>query len=143
MLIIQKIFLLLCLALFTLPSQAKATDYSYVSADNLKAWLESARPVLLVDIQEKKDFATHHIKGALETNAYPVESETERGRLLAALEQFKTGRFEAVVVVCPRGKGGAKRTYEFLRGQGVPEGKLFILTNGMENWPHQTWVESN
>lgn len=143
MLIMKKIFLLLCLALLTLPDPASATDYGYVSADGLKAWLESTRPMLLVDIQEKKDFATHHLKGALETNAYPVESEAERGRLLPAIEQAKTGQFEAVVVICPRGKGGAKRAYEFLRGQGVPEEKLFILTNGMENWPHQTWVEAN
>ncbi len=137
----KRILLLLCLSLFTLPALAAAADYNFLSADELKGWLEADKPMLLVDIQEPKDFAAHHIKGALETNAYPVKSETEKATLTPALDSYRANSPEAVVVVCPRGKGGAKRAYELLRDQGVPEAKLFILTGGMENWPHREWVE--
>jgi rhodanese-related sulfurtransferase len=126
-----------------LPVLAGATDFNFVSAGELKGWLETAKPILLVDIQEQQGFAAHHLKGSLETNAYPVESEAQRTLLAPALELTQAGSFEAMVVVCPRGKGGAKRAYEFLRDQGVPEAKLFILTGGMDKWPHPEWVEAN
>ncbi|MBU0481556.1 MAG: rhodanese-like domain-containing protein [Proteobacteria bacterium] len=115
-----------------------AADYQYVSAEELKGWLEAERTVLLVDIQEKQDFAAHHIKGSLETNAYPVKSDAERQTIDPAVNRAKD--YEAVVVVCPRGKGGAKRTYDYLKEQGVPEAKLTILTGGMEQWPYKEWV---
>ena len=136
----KKIVLLICAAFLALTQNSLAADYQYVSADELKGWLEAAKPVLLVDIQVQKEFAAHHIKGSLETNAYPVETEAERATLVPALEHYKTDKPEAVVVVCPRGKGGAKRTYDYLKEQGVPEGKLSILTGGMEKWPHEAWV---
>jgi rhodanese-related sulfurtransferase len=125
-----------------LPVLAGATDFNFVSAGELKAWLAAGKPMLLVDIQEQQDFAAHHLKGSLETNAYPVESEAERTLLAPALELNRTNEYAAVVVVCPRGKGGAKRANEFLRDQGVPEAKLFILSGGMDKWPHPEWVEA-
>jgi rhodanese-related sulfurtransferase len=136
----KKILMLICLWLLSLPALAGAINYNHVSADELKGWLEAEKPMLLVDIQEAKDFAAHHIKGSLETNAYPVKSEAERLTLMPPLERYKSDNPEVVVVVCPRGKGGAKRAYEYLRDQGVDEAKLVILTGGMEQWPHPEWA---
>jgi rhodanese-related sulfurtransferase len=138
----KRILLLLSLALLALPTFARASDYNYLSAEELKGWLEAGKAMLLVDIQEPKDFAAHHLKGSLETNAYPVKSEAERATLVPALARYQAEKPEAVVVVCPRGKGGAKRAYDYLREQGVPEARLVILTGGMEKWPHPEWVES-
>lgn len=136
----KKIVLLICAACIGLVQNCLAADYRYVAADELKGWLEAAKPVLLVDIQAEKEFAAHHIKGSMETNAYPVETEVERATLIPALERYKSDTPEAVVIVCPRGKGGAKRTYDYLKERGVPENKLSILTGGMEKWPHEAWV---
>ncbi|MBU0675112.1 MAG: rhodanese-like domain-containing protein [Proteobacteria bacterium] len=134
----KKLVLIICTAFLAFAQYGMAAEYQYVSAEELKGWLEAARPVLLVDIQEKQDFAAHHIKGSLETNAYPVKSDAERQTIYPAISQAKN--YEAVVVVCPRGKGGAKRTYDYLKEQGVPEAKLSILTGGMEKWPYEEWV---
>jgi hypothetical protein len=60
-----------------------------------------------------------------------------------ALALVEKNIYEAVVVVCPRGKGGAKRAYDYLGKQGVPEAKLYILTGGMAKWPHPEWVAAN
>lgn len=134
----KKLVLIICTVLLALAQNSVAADYQYVSAEELKGWLEAARPVLLVDIQEKKDFAVHHIKGSIETNAYPVKSDAERQSIDPAVSQAKG--YDAVVVVCPRGKRGAKRTYDYLKEQGVPEAKLSILTDGMVKWPYKEWV---
>ncbi|MDH4321870.1 MAG: rhodanese-like domain-containing protein [Desulfobulbaceae bacterium] len=139
----KKILFIVCTVLFCFTQPALAwTSYNYVAADELKGWLEGAVPVLLVDIQEKKDFAAHHIKGSLETNAFPVESDHDRQTIDPAVKLLQAKDYAAVVVVCPRGKGGAKRAYDYLAEKGVPDAKLRILTGGMENWPHKAWVVS-
>gem|GEM_PF-86735 len=114
--------------------------YNYVSAEQLKGWLGKDKSMLIVDIQVKKEFAAHHIKGSMETNAYPVKSDAERQALVSAVGRAKD--VESVVVVCPRGKGGAKRAYDYLKTKGVPEAKLSILTDGMAKWPYKEWVET-
>lgn len=134
----KKIVVLICAFLLTLAQTALATDYRFVSAEDLKDWLEASKPILLVDIQEKPEFVAHHIKGSLETNAYPVKTDAERQTLAPAVR--KANDYESVVVVCPRGKGGAKRAYDYLKEQGVPEAKLTILTGGMGKWPYTEWV---
>ena len=133
-------FCILLTALLGLTQMAFAADYQYVSAEELRGWLETAKPVLLIDIQEAQDFAAHHIKGSVETNGYPVKSDEDRARLQSALKMGLAGKYDSVVVVCPRGKGGAKRTYDFLAQKGVPVAKLFILTGGMAKWPYPEWV---
>ena len=139
----KKVLFVIFAAFIAMPQVVHAwTTYNYVSADELKGWLATAKPMLIVDIQEKKDFAAHHIKGSLETNAFPVESEHDRQTIDPAVKLSHEKDYAAVVVVCPRGKGGAKRAYDYLAEKGVPEAKLRILTGGMENWPHKAWVES-
>jgi thiosulfate/3-mercaptopyruvate sulfurtransferase len=46
-----------------------------------------------------------------------------------------------VVIVCPRGGGGAKRAYDHLAGQGVTGGRLFILEQGQQGWPYPELLE--
>ncbi len=139
----KKILFIVCAVLAAFTQSAMAwTSYNYVSADELKGWLQASSPILLVDIQEKKDFAAHHIKASLETNAYPVESDHDRQTIDPAVKLAHANSYAAVVVVCPRGKGGAKRAYDYLAAKGVPEAKLRILAGGMENWPHKEWVVS-
>lgn len=139
----KKILFIICVAIMGMAQLVNASsEYRYVSSEELKGCLEAAQPVLLVDIQEKKAFAAHHIRGSIETNAYPIKSETDRQLLTSALLQIQAREHEDVVVVCPRGKGGAERTYDYLKEQGIPETRLFILTGGMEKWPHKEWVDA-
>jgi rhodanese-related sulfurtransferase len=114
---------------------AGAGDYQSLKQDTFKDWLESGKTMQVVDIQLPAEFAKHHFKGAIETGAYPVKTDAERQRLDAVLAAIKTGR-EDVVIVCPRGGGGAKNTYDYLKAQGVAESRLMILEKGMERWPY-------
>lgn len=119
---------------------AFAGDYNYVQPDKFKEWQESGKKVIIVDIQVPAEFEKRHFKGAIETGAYPVKSEEERKKLDKTLEAINASQ-DDVVIVCPRGGGGAKNTYDYLKGKGVNEKRLFILAKGMEGWPYPGMCE--
>jgi len=136
-------FFLLLATLALIPGLALAGDgpYNYISAAELEARLTANQPVNIVDIQVEEEFAQHHIKGATPTYAYPVKSDTDRAKLDATVEQLK-GNADPVVVVCPRGAGGAKRTYDYLQQQGIAAERLLILEKGQEGWACVPLTES-
>ncbi len=138
----KKLLLILSLSLICIFNMgAFLASYNYVNQDDFKKWVESEKPMIIVDIQDKQAFAKQHFKGSIETNSYPVKSNEERGKIDPAVEEYKaTGN--DVVVICPRGKGGAKRCYDYMKSQGVPDEKLFILEHGIDNWPHRDMVEN-
>ena len=111
-------------------------SFNYLEPDQFKQWLEEGKPMIIVDIQDKKAFAAQHFPGSIETNAFPVKTDAERKLIDPAVEAYKTSGND-VVVVCPRGGGGAKRCYSYLKSQGVPEEKLVILKKGIDNWPYR------
>jgi len=138
----MKKFVLLCLSFICLFNVAAIFEiYNWVEPEQFKQWLEAKKPMVLVDIQDKPAFAAHHFPGAIETNAFPVETDAERKRLDPAVAAAKKSDQE-VVVLCPRGGGGAKRAYDYLKAQGVPEKKLVILTGGVDKWPYRTMLEA-
>lgn len=111
-----------------------AADYNYISPERVKKNLETNIEMLIVDIQEEPDYKKQHIQGALATYAYPVKSDSDRAKLDAAVSAQKQTN-KPVVIVCPRGKGGAKRSYDYLKSHGITEDKLAILEKGMAGWP--------
>ncbi len=123
------------MALVLAGSSALAADYNFVKPEEFKSWLETGKEVVIVDIQVPEEFAKLHFEGSLETNAYPVKNAEERARLDQTLEKIGATTAE-VVIVCPRGGGGAKKTYDYLKDKDVAEERLFILEKGMQGWPY-------
>src|SRR5512143_2442554 len=126
----------LCLALITLllvPYAAFAANY--VKPDVFKQWLTNNKQIVIVDIQPADHFGDHHFKGSLETNAFPAQSAEEKKRLDKTLLLIKSSKGD-VVVICPKGKGGALNSYDYLKSQGVPENRLFVLEGGIDGWPY-------
>lgn len=134
--------LLMSLAMLLLAVTTQAGDYRYVAPEEMKTWLEGGKELVIVDIQPAKDFARQHFNGALETDAFPVEKPEEQKLLDPAVAAARDNNRD-VVVVCPRGKGGAKRTYDYLKANGVAEERLYILTDGMDKWPFKELVKGN
>lgn len=137
----RLIMLFLALTALLAGQTALAGDYRYVSQDTFKQWLEGGKAIQIVDIQTKPEFAKHHFKGAIETNAYPVKSDEERQRLAAIVGRLEKSRDE-IVIICPRGGGGAKNTYDYLKAKGIAEQRLLILEKGAEGWPYRELVTS-
>jgi rhodanese-related sulfurtransferase len=114
---------------------ALAASYNYVQPETMKTWIETKKPVIVVDIQVPAEFAKRHLPGSVETNAFPAKSDDEKKRLEKVLATIN-GSNDDVVIVCPRGGGGAKNTYEYLKSRGVDEKRMYILEKGMEGWPY-------
>lgn len=129
----------LVIGLFNLA--ALADNFNYVKADAFKQWLESGKSMVLVDIQAKNEFQLHHFKDSIETNAYPLDTEEQRKLLDPAVIAAKKAGTD-VVVICPRGGGGAKKAYDYLKSQGIANEKLYILEGGVEKWPYKELLQS-
>ncbi|MDD2736551.1 MAG: rhodanese-like domain-containing protein [Desulfuromonadaceae bacterium] len=129
--IVVMALLLLCRADISL-----AGGYNYVEQDQFKLWLESGKNMSIVDIQVPAEYQQHHFKGSLETNSYPVKSAADKLKLDAVLPKLSTAKND-VVVICPRGGGGAKNTYDYLKEKGIDEKRIFILKEGMQGWPYK------
>lgn len=114
--------------------------YSYITSADLKARIQSGESTAILDIQTLDEFSRHHIRGAVPTYAYPVKSEEERSRIEAVYTDLASAS-GSVVIVCPRGGGGARRTYDYLVSRGIVEERLFILEKGQEGWPYPELLE--
>ncbi|MBE0492251.1 MAG: rhodanese-like domain-containing protein [Sulfurospirillum sp.] len=111
--------------------------YNYISADETAKLIRSdAENIVLVDIQEKDDFTEEHLKGAISTYAYPVKIQEEKDRLGALLPNIKPN--QKVIIVCPRGGGGADRAYDFYLENGIVKENLFTLKDGQYGWPRDS-----
>jgi len=119
-------------------SWAAAGDgYNYISAADLQKRLQAKSPMILLDICPVEQFAKGHIPGAIETNAYPVDTDEQRGRLAKVLPQIQASK-DDVIILCPRGGGGAKKTFDFYKSKGVDPQRMLILEKGMDAWPYET-----
>jgi thiosulfate/3-mercaptopyruvate sulfurtransferase len=119
---------------------AEKGSYNYLAAEALKARIESKQALTLLDIQVEQEFGEHHIPGAVPTYAYPVKSDEERARLDGLLPQLQANS-DPIVIICPRGEGGAKRSYDHLLGKGIAPERLVILEKGQEGWPYPELTE--
>lgn len=109
---------------------------NYVKPEVFKQWLQSHKSIIIVDIQPSEDFLEQHFKGSIMTDAYPVKTDEDKKRLDLAVKKVKASN-DDVVIVCPRGKTAASNAYDYLKSQGIPENRLFILEGGIDGWPYK------
>jgi thiosulfate/3-mercaptopyruvate sulfurtransferase len=129
---VKKIIFFL-VGILVISTSVMARDYQYISAAELQKRIETNKQGLLLDIQVEDEFSEHHIENAVATYAYPVKSDQDKQKLQAVVKQAKASK-EPVTIICPRGGGGAKRTYDYLKEQGVSESRLLILEGGQAEW---------
>lgn len=118
----------------------KENSYNYYTSEDLRNTIEAGEEIILLDIQVKEDFASHHIKGAIETNAYPVKSDEEKARLDDVLAKIDESTND-VVIVCPRGGGGAERTFNYLLENGVKSSRIYVLEGGQSAWGYNDLLD--
>jgi len=132
----RKSIAAIALSLFLIASSVFAFGYNYVAPSDFKKWLETKKSMQVVDIQVPGDFQKQHFQNSIQTNAYPVKSSDDKKKLDKVIPQLAASK-DDVVIVCPRGGGGAKNTYDYLKDRGIPEKRLFILERGMQGWQHK------
>ena len=137
---LKKTVSLLPLLFFMLTTTVLAGSYNYVGQEEFKNWLDTGKEVIIVDIQVADQFQKHHFKNSMETNAFPVKTDEQRAKIDPAVSAYSKSS-KQVVVVCPRGGGGAKRCYDYLKSRGVAEKDLVILKGGVEKWPYKEMLQ--
>ena len=136
---VKKTIVLLLFVLWTagLGWAASSDSYNFIAPKNLKSRIDANSSISIIDICPIEQFAKGHIKGSIETNAYPMKTKEEKARLAEYLPKIKVSS-DDVVIVCPRGGGGAKRAFDFYNANGVEKSRLLILEKGMDGWPYET-----
>ena len=134
--------ILLGIVLFTGNVMAAGDTFNYITPDETRAKLESGEAMALLDIQVEDEYARHHIKGSLATYAYPVKTDAQKARLDNVIPDLSANT-DLIVIICPRGGGGAKRTFEYLASMGINSERMFILEKGQSGWPYPQLIEAN
>lgn len=128
--------LLLVSATITYAGVLDMFKYNYITAQETAELIRSnPQSIVLLDIQEKKGFKKEHLKGAIETNAYPAKKTAQLNGVAQVLPTIKPD--QKIIVICPRGGGGANRTYDFLLDKGINKDRIFTLKKGQEGWPRE------
>jgi len=125
---------------FTLLTAGSALAANFIESDELQKtdWIKK-QELILVDIQPAADFEKQHLPGSIETNAFPAKTAEEKARLdkvLPIISQSKA----PVIVICPRGKSGAKNSYDYLLSKGVPAERMKILEDGIAGWEFEQFL---
>jgi thiosulfate/3-mercaptopyruvate sulfurtransferase len=136
------VLLVILILMLFYPTLCLSKGYQYISAPEVKQKIESRAPMILVDIQVEEEFEQHNIVGSVSTYAYPVKSSEDKAKIAPIINTLKQND-DQVVVVCPRGGGGAKRAYNLLLDSGIAEERLAILTDGQAGWPYPDLLTQN
>ncbi|MBU3195727.1 rhodanese-like domain-containing protein [Clostridium algidicarnis] len=121
------------------PKTAEKKDYNYYTAEQLKKSIEAKEEILILDIQVKEEYDKHHIKGAIPTYAYPVKSDEDKKKLENILGKLEGSK--PIIIVCPKGGGGAENTYKYLTEKNISKDRLYILEKGQAAWPYDELLE--
>jgi thiosulfate/3-mercaptopyruvate sulfurtransferase len=112
---------------------AQAADYNYISQADFKARLDAGDhengKMAIMTSQTPEEYATGHLKAAFATFARPLESDADFAKLDPFLAKVKDTT-EDIVIICPRGKGGATRPFDYFKKHGVAVERMYILEGG-------------
>jgi rhodanese-related sulfurtransferase len=141
---LQLILLVILMSIVVFAGKVMAADdpFNYITPDETRSKIESGEAMTLLDIQGKDEYAQHHIRGSLATYAFPVKSDAEKARLYKVIPDL-SANMDPIVIICPRGGGGAKRTFEYLASKGIESKRMFILEKGQSGWPYPLLIVSN
>ena len=134
----KVIILLLTVLIFAASGTVWATStegYKYITAKDLNARLSNGSPMILIDLRKSEQYAKGHIKGSIETDAVPVETEEQKARLIKLLPMVKAST-EDIILICPKGDKNAKKAYGVYKANGVDINRMLIVENGMNKWPN-------
>jgi thiosulfate/3-mercaptopyruvate sulfurtransferase len=111
--------------------------YNYITIEQFKARLDAGDhekgKMAIVTTQTPKEYATGYLKAAYATFARPLESGEDFAKLDPFLEKVRNTT-EDIILICPRGKSGAERPFDYFAKKGVSPERMLILKDGMETY---------
>src|SRR5699024_6441036 len=100
-----------------------ADEFKYHTAEEVKEFIEKDEDMILLDIQPEEDWYKHHIKGAIATYAFPADDDEGKAKLDEVLPTLEESE-DKIIIICPRGGGGAENTHKYLVEKGIKEDRL-------------------
>lgn len=123
-------------------------EYNYISPEDVVAHIDAgdieSGAMLMVSAQTEEELAKTHMKGKLITNySRPLETVEDFAKLESSYEIISSTDVP-VIVICPGGKSGATRQYDYYVAKGIDPSRLMILENGQNNFSklYPDYVES-
>lgn len=117
----------------TSTGMCEKSSYNYISVQDMKARMDAGDhengSLAIMTSQTKKEYKTGYIKAAYPTYARPLKTDGDYAKLIPFLNKVKDTN-EDIVFICPRGKGGAKKPYDYFKKKGFDEKRLMILKGG-------------
>lgn len=135
----RKVFRLVLLALaisvFTVAGQVCAGSFNYISVDEFKARMDAgdhdSGAMAIVTTQTEEEYSSGHLKAAYPTFSRPLKAQSDFEKLYPFMELVKESDSD-IVIICPRGRGGAEIPYRYFVEHGIAEDRLLILKDGQE-----------
>jgi len=134
----KSLFTKICLVMFLAFVAAACSQnesYNYISPAELKERLDAGEveqgSLVVFSTQTEQEWASGYLPQAIPTFARPLETDEDYAKLEPILDKIKDTDAD-VVIICPRGGGGATRPCDYLMEQGIDEHRLLILEGGQE-----------
>lgn len=117
-----------------LSSSAMCKDsYNYITVHELKARIDAGDhengTLAIMTSQTEEEYKTGYIKAAYPTFSRPLKTDADYAKLVPFFNKVKDTN-EEIVFICPRGKSGATRPYDYFKQNGVDEKRLIVLKGG-------------
>lgn len=110
--------------LLLIPAIVFASQPTTICHNELAAWIEENRVVIIVDIQSPAEFREHNYTGAIPTGNDPLRLK----KVSATLKSSK-GK---IILVSKTGGNDALKASDILAQGGVKRSRILILEGGME-----------
>ena len=128
-------FCLVMFLAFVATACTQDESYNYISPAELKERLDAGEveqgSLVVFSTQTEEEWESGHLPQAIPTFARPLETDEDYAKLEPIKDKIKDTDAD-VVIICPRGGGGATRPCDYLMEQGIDEGRLLILEGGQE-----------
>ena len=121
------------LVMFLSSSAMCKGSYNYITVQELKARIDAGDhengTLAITTSQTEEEYKTGYIKAAYPTFSRPLKTDADYAKLVPFFNKVKDTN-EEIVFICPRGKGGATKPYDYFKKNGVDEKRLIVLEGG-------------
>ncbi len=128
-------FCLVMFLVFVATACTQDDSYNYISPAEFKERLGAGEveqgSLVVFSTQTEEEWESGHLPQAIPTFARPLETDEDYAKMDPVLDKVR-GTDADIVIICPRGGGGATRPFDYFEEQGIDTARMLILEGGQE-----------
>ena len=115
--------------------EAEDVGPQYLTAAQVKDKLENGTEnFVFLDLQTEEAYNAMHFQDSISTQADTVETDEQKQAVIDKASKLQ-GRV-SILIVSADGGTGAVTARDLLVEEGIASTRIYILENGMDNWPY-------